>query len=326
MIKFGLIGPGSIARKFAQDIKLVEQAELVGVASRNKKRAEEFAQEFDIINSYGSYQELLKSDCDAIYIATPHNFHKEQAAMCLNSKKHVLVEKPITVNTNELNELIELAKQNNVLLMEAMWSRFLPATKRVLDIINSNEIGRLQEIELHFGYELSEDYPEDGRLVNPDLAGGSILDLGVYPVSISNYLTSNSEIEDVSVEVELDENRVDRDCNINIEYKNGCYANLRSSIQQDLNHDGVLTFSQGEIIMKRFYYCQELIINGATFQYPARGEGFVDQIEAFCQTIMDGKIENDIMSYQNNRMVMELLDVIRKKAGVKYPFEKNESK
>jgi predicted dehydrogenase len=325
MIRFGIIGPGIIATKFARDIQLADNAKLEAVASRSKEKAEAFAKEYGITHVYGSYLDMvLDNTIDAVYIATPHNFHKEQAILCLQNNKHVLIEKPITVNKKELEEIIDLAKKKNLVVMEAMWSRFLPATKYMKELIASKKFGELQHFELNFGYELSEDYPQEGRILNPNLAGGSILDLGIYPVSIASYLTNNKEIKEIEVDALLHDNGVDLDCAIQVTYVDGTTSELRSSVAQNLDDTGYFYFENQKVEMKRAYYCEEITTNEG-IQLHAKGEGFVDQIESFSNTILNGKLENDIVSHKDMLLVMELLDIIRKKANVQYPFEKNES-
>lgn len=325
MVRFGIVGPGQIARKFASDIQHVPNATLVAVASRSLEKAEKFREEFDAKIAYGSYQEIAESkEIDAIYIATPHNFHLEQAKLMIRNKKHVLVEKPITVNSRGLEELLYLAKENNVLVMEAFWSRFLPAVKRVKEIIDSKELGRLKQVEFNFGFELENDYPETGRLLNPALAGGSTLDLGIYPISITRFF-DQSDIVSMDVDADLSELGVDLDMNCTIEFASGLSANLRSSLSQDLDDNGVLEFENGYIIMKHFYTCKNIIVNGKKESIPFRGEGFVDEIESFSNSVLNGELENEVMSYKVMRDVIKILDTIRKKAKVYYEFEKRES-
>jgi predicted dehydrogenase len=324
MIRFGIVGAGAIARKFAQDIKLAQNAVLVAIASRSLEKANQFADEFSIRERYGSYEDLAKSkEVDAIYIATPHNFHFEQASLMLSHYKHVLCEKPITVNRGELEQLLALANQNKVLVMEAFWTRFLPAVQRVKQIIKTNELGALKHASFAFGFEVAEDYPDDGRLLNPDLAGGSILDLGIYPVSVLRYFV-NSEIKEIEVDAALSDRGIDLDMNAAFTFQNGITAECRSSLSQDLTENGVLEFENGQVVMKNFHHCQQLVINDEVFDYPAKGDGFVHEIESFSDTLIKGQLENKIMTHDVMLDVIGILDDIRQKAGVIYSFEKEE--
>ena len=184
MVRFGIVGGGGIAKKFARDIAFVDHAVISAVAARTKEKAEEYGVFYHVKHMFSSYEEMAKSDViDAVYIATPHSFHFEHAMLFIQHKKHVLVEKPITVNARQFKLLSNAAKTAGVLLMEAMWTHFLPATKFVKDLIDSNSLGKMQEAYIDFGYSLITNYPKERRLLNPKLGGGSILDIGVYPIS-----------------------------------------------------------------------------------------------------------------------------------------------
>ena len=325
MIRYGIIGPGSIAKKFARDIKLAENSVLVAVASRNIEKAETFCKEFNIPHAFGSYLELVQSDLiDAVYVATPHSYHMEHAILALENGKHVICEKPICVNTRGLNRMIKAAEENKVLLMEAMWTRFLPATQHVKKIIKSKDFGEVKHIDLAFGFEISEEYPDDGRLLNPDLAGGSLLDLGIYPISTMFYLL-DKEIKSIDVDCDINSDGIDLDTIIDIVFEDDSTATLHSSIAQDLDDTGIIEFENGYIRMKQFFHCQEMKINKKTVTTPCLGEGFVHQIEAFTKTVEDGLLENEIMSYSATRKVMKFMDDIRLIADIEYPFEKKES-
>lgn len=325
MIRYGIIGPGSIARKFAKDVKLANNSTVVAVASRNMSKAIDFCKEFDIEHAFGSYEELVKSDLvDAIYVATPHSYHKAHSILAMQNGKHVLCEKPISVNEKELVEMINVAKENNVLLMEAMWTRFLPSTNYVKKIIDEKKFGTLKHMDLSFGFEISEDYPDDGRLINPCLAGGSLLDLGIYPVSVAFYL-KNQKIKSMSIESDLDDNNIDLDIMIDVVYEDDTTASFHSSIAQDLDEMASLYFEEAEVHMFRFHHCVELLIDDKKVSTPCLGDGFVHQIEAFTKTIMDGKLENEIMNYEETLRVMRFLDTVRYQEGIIYPFEKKES-
>lgn len=325
MIRYGIIGPGIIARKFAKDIRMAKDSVLTAVASRSMDKAKAFGEEFNIPNCFGSYEDMVRSDLiDAVYVATPHTLHKGHSILAMKHGKHVICEKPISVNSYELEEMIKVAKENNVLLMEAMWTRFLPAIKHVKKIIESSELGTFKYADLEFGYELGEDYPDSGRLLNPNLAGGSILDLLVYPASIMFYLI-NKDIKEIAVESQVNDHGVDLDTVVEVTFEDDTIASLHSSIAQDLNNSGVIKLSEGDIIMKNTHHCQEMVIDGVNVSSPCMGEGFVDQIEAFTKTVLAGKLENDIMSYDETRKVMGLLDRVRKEVGIVYPTEKKES-
>ncbi|HMG93829.1 MAG TPA: Gfo/Idh/MocA family oxidoreductase, partial [Chryseolinea sp.] len=183
-IRWGILGCGKIARKFAADLKLVKDAALVAVASRDEQRAKEFSEAYNAQIAFNSYEALVSSDkIDAIYIATPHGFHHEHALICLNHKKAVLCEKALALNSWQVKEMIETSKTNKVFLMEAFWTKFLPQYQAVNDLINQGAIGKLKLIQADFGFLAETPTPQ--RLYDPKLGGGALLDIGIYPVFLA---------------------------------------------------------------------------------------------------------------------------------------------
>jgi predicted dehydrogenase len=185
-VRWGILSTGHIAGVFARDLGLLpEEAELVAVASRTADKAKAFAGEFGFAKSYGSYRELIADDdVDVVYIATPHNDHYASAKLCLEAGKAVLVEKPLTTSAADTAALIELARANKLFLMEALWTRTNPLLRKAAEIATSGELGQIRHIDVNFGFHFTGD--DDHRIVNPDLAGGAILDLGVYPTHVVN--------------------------------------------------------------------------------------------------------------------------------------------
>ncbi|MCL4127600.1 UNVERIFIED_CONTAM: hypothetical protein GTU68_056476 [Idotea baltica] len=185
-INWGIIGCGKIANKFATDLATIEDAALVAVASRNQENANDFAQKHNAKKAYNSYETLAKdANVDAVYIATPHSFHKEHSILCLQNKKAVLCEKPFAMNLQEVEQMIAVAKENNTLLMEALWTYFLPHFNFVLEIIKQEKFGKLQELKADFGF--STPYNTESRLFKKEVGGGSLLDIGIYPIFAELY-------------------------------------------------------------------------------------------------------------------------------------------
>ena len=183
-VRWGILGPGSIAHKFVAGLSLIPDAEVVAVGSRSIERANAFADEYGIPHRYGSYQELVDdADVDVIYVATPHSLHREHTLLCLQGGKPVLCEKPMAVNAREVAEMIQVAGNKNLFLMEAMWTRFLPVWVKVRELLAKGVIGEPRMLTADFGSRAAKD-PEH-RLFAPHLAGGALLDVGVYPVSLS---------------------------------------------------------------------------------------------------------------------------------------------
>lgn len=321
MIRFGIVGAGGIAQKFAKDIKFVEGAVVTAVASRSLEKANKFKDEFGIENAFGSYKEMAKSNLiDAVYIATPHSFHKEQSILFMDHKKHVLCEKPIAVSNSEFELMVFSAKENNVLLMEAMWTKFLPVTRKIREVVDSNELGKFKHAYLEFGSDITGLGGDNGRWFNADLAGGSLLDMGVYPVAFSLNLTDKI-VTEIAATAKFYKSGIDVECIADLTYEDGSTIRAVSSFSEDRSNPGVMEFEKGTIIADNFWRSQKVNIAGITHELPFKGDGFPYQIEGFIDTINKGLLENEIMTHDQTRKSMKLLDRIREVIGLKYPFE-----
>lgn len=321
MIKFGIVGAGGIAQKFARDLKLVNHARLVAVSARTAEKAKNYQKAYQCEYAFNSYEAMAKSDViDAVYIATPHNFHKVHALLFLNHGKHVLVEKPFAVNALESKEMIDAAKHNRVLIMEAMWTHFLPAVRFLMTKLSKHTYGKLLHTSINFGFYLAPRMALDSRILNPNLAGGSLLDLGIYPVSFA-YLIKQSQIKNLNASATFTSTGVDRDGIIELLETNGASHILKHSMYEDLDRQAQLQFEYATIILNDFPDLQSLSINQKTYHFPFKGEGFVHEIEAFVQSILDHQINNEIMPLKRTQHVMKLMDAIRQKIGLTYPFE-----
>lgn len=323
MIRFGIVGAGNIARKFASDIAAVEGAVITAVASRSLDKANKFKSEFGIPYAFEGYHKMALSDhIDAVYIATPHNFHKENSILFLNHKKHVLCEKPIAVNTSELEDMIASANENNCLLMEAMWTRYLPAMRRLHDLLQEQSFGRLTHMDVSFGFNLVEDKTESSRLLNPHLAGGSLLDLGVYFASFFRFVTTDP-IKSMSTSALISTTDVDLMTAVDLVLDNDVQTtvHMESAMDRSLSNLARLEFEHGTIEIPNFWSTQSIIINGETEDYPHKIAGFEYEIQHFVDTLNEGLLEDPIMTHQASLEVMELLDKIREKIKLKFPFE-----
>jgi predicted dehydrogenase len=321
MIRFGIVGAGGIAEKFAEDIKCVKNAKAVAIASRDLKRANIFKDKFNLDYAFDSYEKMAQSDLiDAVYIATPHNFHKEQSILFMNHKKHVLCEKPIAVNSKQFEEMILSSKKNKVLLMEAMWTKFLPATQKVREVALSNSLGNLKHAYIEFGQDLRDVGGDFGRLYNINLAGGCLLDMGVYPLSYTLNLTDSS-VKSIEAKAEFYHTGVDIKSTINLVFDNDATATLVSSFNEVLDTPSVFKFEKGHIVVDHFHKSQKITINDKVYEYPHQAGGFEYEIESFSKTIEDGLLENQVMTFEQTRKSMKLLDRSREVLGIKYPFE-----
>lgn len=324
MVRFGIIGAGSIARKFAEDIHHTSNATLVAVASRSFEKAQAFQQEFQLELAFGSYEELVKCDAiDAVYVATPHTFHKEHTILSLNHKKHVLCEKPIAVNYQETMDMFAVAKHNERLLMEGMWTRFLPVSQYLKQRLSNPTLGQLQDIQITLGFQISEHVDESNRLLNPYLAGGSLLDLGIYPMSMLAFI-ADSPIIIQDAFAQFSHTNVDTAVDIYgiLENAQKTTFTLRCAMNQELENSLSLHFENGSIVIPYYLQGQSIIENGTEQLFPIVGGGFEYQIEHFAKSVLNHQLEDSIMRKENTLDVMKLMDEVRRKIGLRYPFEK----
>ena len=318
-IRWGIIGLGKIANKFATDLASIETAELVAVASRNIQNANNFAEKHNAKKAYSSYEELAKdTNVDAVYIATPHSFHKEHAILCLQNKKAVLCEKPFAMNLSEVTEMIQVAKENNVLLMEALWSFFLPHFTYVLDIVKSEKFGKLKSLEADFGFHAP--YNTDSRLFKKDLGGGSLLDIGIYPIFAA--LATLGEPDAIHAKATFFENGADASCDMVFQYKNA-KATLKSTLLEETPSVAILKFDKATVKLNRQFHQsssitviqnnKEEIIN---FDFKTIGYNF--ETTHFNNLLRAGEKESNIMTFEFSKNLINTLDKVREIIGLKY--------
>ncbi|HOL79138.1 MAG TPA: Gfo/Idh/MocA family oxidoreductase [Clostridiales bacterium] len=323
-IRWGIVGAGNIANRFAEACNNTPGAELCAVASRDIAKAEQFAKKYNIPHAFGSYEEMAAFDgIDIAYIATPHGLHADNSILFMNHKKAVLSEKPITLNMSELERMIASAKENDVFLMEAMWARFVPGTKKLLEIVESGSLGKIRGIQSTFSYDMSDE--PDHHAFDPKYGGGSILDVGCYCLSFASWY-ANSEPEQITAVAELSDKGVDLHCCYLIKYKNGAIASLSSGMTLRKPNEGYLFGEKGYAYVERSYAPQkiELHIEGKDVEVidcPYYGNGFEEQIMEASECLRQGKKESDIMTHDQSRLIMRLMDEIRRQVGVKYPVD-----
>lgn len=321
-IRWGIAGPGNIAAKFAKAVKNVEDAQLVAVASRSEERARKFADEYGITNIFTCYEDMAKSDMvDAVYIATPHTAHKPCAELFLNAKKHVLCEKPVCVNADEAITLSECAQKNGVFLMEAMWTRFLPAIDEAAKVAQSGEIGEIRGVKADFCYSCPPE--EDPKLYKNDMAGGSLLDVGIYGLNFAAiFLGDNPEGVTSFCDVA---NGVDLQTNILLKYKDGSMASVSSAINVVKPSTGYVYGTKGYIEVPDFYKAKEFFVcvdekTRHVFK-PSLGDGFEEEIYEVCNCIKAGKNQSNIMPMSESIRIMKQMDEIRLQNSLKYPVD-----
>ena len=319
-IRWGIIGAGKIAKKFAQDLNTIPDAQLYAIASRDITRAKKFASDFSALKSYGSYEELaLDNNIDAVYIATPHSFHKAHSILCLEHKIPVLCEKPFAMNLSEVEEMISIAKSNNILLMEAMWTAFLPHFQYTLDLLNKKHFGEIVKLEADFGFFTP--YNTQSRLFNKSVGGGSLLDIGIYPIFVA--LSSLGVPNTIEAKAEQFPNGADSECDMIFHYDNA-KANLKSTLTEETKTEDTFHCEHGTIkINGRFHQPSSVTLTDnkgnseiKTFDY--KTIGYSHEIEHFNQLIRTNKTVSDIMTFEKSRTLISTIDRVREKISLKY--------
>lgn len=324
-INWGVIGCGHIANVFAKGLQALEQGTLLAAASQSLKRASAFCKEHRIKRRFNNYHELVcDPDIDAIYIATTHNFHFENTKLCLEHDKHVLCEKPFTVNAHQANELIELAREKNLFLMEAVWTRFLPAILKLSEYLNQGIIGEIKSLKADFCF--NGDFGVEHRLRNKKLAGGALLDLGIYPINLASLLFANQP-ERIQSSAVLETNGVDESSYYLFDYPNGKTAMLSSSYSQQGAIEAMVCGSKGYIRIPDFIGARQLQIHlqDKPFQildFPFdEDQQFSFEIAHAMDCISKGKNESNIMPISETLAIMKTMDKLRAQWNLKYPFE-----
>lgn len=319
-IKWGIIAPGKIAKRIAEDIPLSANAELYAVASRSEKRARSFAEKYNAAKYYGSYQELAEDkDIDIVYVASPHAFHFEHSMLCLKHGKAVLCEKPMGMNAEEEKILINTAQEKGLFLMEGMWTRFIPATQKLLEVLHDNMIGKIAFMQADFGFKAT--YDPQGRLFNKQLGGGALLDIGIYPVYLA-YLCLGMPA-DVKAMARMTETGVDSYCTVLLDFENKAKAVLESNFEAVTPTEARIYGSEGSIILhNRFHHARKITVstNGKQIDYelPYRGNGYVHEIDEVNYCLQNGLLESPKHPLQMSLDLAMILDRIRSEIGLEY--------
>lgn len=319
--KWGILGPGKIAGKFSEDLAKVPGAELYAVASRDAGRARDFAEKYKYFKSYGSYEELAQDEeVDIIYIATPHVFHCEHSLLCLEHKKAVLCEKPFAMNAAEVTKMIEAAKAHKVFLMEGMWTVFLPHYQFLLEKVHKREFGELLNLKADFGF--AAPFLPEKRLYNKSLGGGSLLDVGIYPVFAAFSLMGVPERIKAKAEI-CTTTGVDQSCVIDFQYNTGAIASLDCAINNTTPTTAILSFEKAKITVKnRFHEPTSLLIEHEgkeeEIKFEVNSRGYSYEAAHVQQMLDEGRTESTVMSFQKSRELIGLLDLIRTRIGLVY--------
>jgi predicted dehydrogenase len=320
---WGVIGPGNIANTFAKAIASSKKGKILAVASRSKERAANFSSAYKIEKIYLDYEQMLTDpEIDIIYIATPHNFHYQQAMMCLEAGKHVLVEKPCTVNAEQMKMLVQVAQRKKLLLQEALWSRFMPCLSQLRELLNEGIIGDIQYIQSEIGFAFQ--HRKKSRLFKAELAGGSLMDLGIYSISVSQFFLEEHP-DKVDAMGQLTDQNVDGHVLANMYYPSGRYVQFTCSMLSQTSNTMRIVGTEGYVNLpacfwdadKAYIYRDDKLINTIDIPHPING--FEYQIEESMNCIEKNMQCSDLMSHRDSIGALSVMDNIRKQIGVHFP-------
>lgn len=319
----GFIGAGGIAREMAKTIIKMDCVKPKAVGARDDGRAQRFAAEFGFEKAYGSYDEMLRDpEVELVYVATPHSHHFDHAKRCLENGKHVLCEKAFTANVKQAEALIELARDKGLLLAEAIWTRYMPLSVTLSKLLAEGVIGTVSALTANLGYMIST----VERIREPSLAGGALLDLGVYPLNFA-LMALGTDIERIVSAAIKTETGVDAQNSFTLCYRDGKMAILNSSTLTQTDRRGIIYGDKGSIIVDNINNPDQLRIIGnndqekAVYERPPHISGYEYEVEAAVRAIREGAVECAEMPHAEILRVMQIMDSLRAEWGVRYPFE-----
>ena len=323
-VRWGILGTGWIADQFAQGLDQLAGAELVAVGSRTPESAQRFAEAYNVPHRHGSYQALADDpDVDVIYVATPNPWHRDHTLLCLDSGKPVLCEKPFALNARQAAEMVQVAREKDLFLMEAMWTRFFPLMGKVRALVDEGAIGEVQMLVADLCIQFDLD-PSDRRYA-PGLGGGALLDLGVYPLSFASMIMgAPSSIEALA---HLGETGVDEQAGIVLGYGRGRVGTLYTSIRVDSPVEATILGSEGQIRIHSWWIHPDrltLSLDGGeatTIQMPFAGNGYQFEAAEVMACLRAGKLESDLMPLDETLSIVETMDTIRARWGLRFPGE-----
>lgn len=324
VIRWGILSTGNIAHALAGDLPLVENSELLAVASRSQTSADKFGDQYNIPRRYASYEDMVNDpDIDVIYVATPHGRHYADAMLCLRGGKAVLCEKAFALNAKETRALIQYARANDLFLMEAMWSRFIPAIQQIQNLIQSGAIGQVRMVTANFGF--NADFDATSRLFDPQLGGGALLDIGIYPLTLA-WLICGAPESIVSRAI-TGKTGVDEQAGVVMRYPDGAIANLVFSLQAKMPDTASIYGTEGTInIHPRWWYTKsfEIVRPSGEIELidaPYAGRGYQFEAQEVVNCLLSGQLESNTAPLDETLAIMEIMDGLRSDWGVKYPHE-----
>jgi predicted dehydrogenase len=320
--RWGILGSGNIAQQFARGLRHLQDAELVAVGSRTQESARAFAAEFGARRAHGSYEALAADpEVEVVYVATPHTLHAANTLLCLEAGKAVLCEKPFALNAHEARLMISAARTRGLFLMEAMWTRFFPLMGRLRELLRAGRISEVRLVQADFGFR-SEVSPAH-RLFNPDLGGGALLDVGVYPVSLASYVLG--EPAAISSHAHLGETGVDEQSALIFKYPSGALALLSAAIRTATPHEALIIGTEGSVRLHAPWWQPTAMTltptsgEPETFGEPLPHNGYAYEAAEVARCLRAGLLESPVMPLDETLAIMRVLDSCRAQWGLRYP-------
>jgi predicted dehydrogenase len=323
-IRWGIIGTGRIAAHFADGLAVLPDAALVAVGSRAQESADAFGDRFDISRRHASYEALAEDpEVDVVYIATPHPFHQENSILCLRAGKAVLCEKPFAINAGQAQAVIDLAREEGLFLMEAMWTRFLPTMRKLRELLAAETIGPVQMMSADFGFR--SEFDPTSRLFDPALGGGALLDVGVYTLSLAE-MTLGPPARITSM-AHIGETGVDEQAVVVLGFGSGQMALLSASVRTTTSQEATLLGTEGQIKVHAPWWQSQklsLTLSGQeteVLELPFAGNGYQYEAQAVMDCLRERRQQSAVMPWDETLSVMRTMDRVRAQWGLRYPME-----
>lgn len=321
--RWGILGSGGIAHRFAEDLAHLDGHVVAAVGSRTKESATEFASHFPGCTPFSSYEDLVASDVDAIYVATPHPMHHDNTLLAMKAGKPVLCEKAFTVNAIEAKELIDYSTAHRIPLMEAMWTRFLPHIHAIKELIKSGALGEIHSVVADHGQYIP--YTRAARLWEPELGGGALLDLGIYPLTIAHIVLGSPKT--ITAVATLTDKKVDLNSSMILTYESGAHATLSTTMAARGSVSAMIAGDKARLELDGYFYAPTsyrlITREGEVTEFPKNyeGNGLREEAAEFARVVRSGEIESPLMTHATSLLMMQQMDEIRAQIGVRYPSE-----
>ncbi len=320
-VRWGILATGNIANSMAMALQSVEDAQVVAVGSRSETAANAFGDAWGIPNRYGSYDGLLSDpSVDIVYISTPHALHYDNVLDCLEAGKHVLCEKPLTLDAVQARRCVSVAREKGLFLMEAMWMRFIPAIVELKKLLDDKVLGSLQFAEINFSFHGPLD--PNSRLFNPKLGGGALLDIGIYSLSFARMMFG--EPRKVCGKAHLTQEGVDQFHAVNLEYDDNFWVNFTSSIRYTKPREAFIIGEKGYLrVHEPFFFTKQLSLHleghpVKQLSFPYDGNGYNHEVYEVHRCLREQRIESSVIPHGETIALLEVMDRLRDDWGVRY--------